>query len=238
MGYIKWVSLGLVTTALLGQQSTITAPGDNNVNVNRNQGTIVQVNVAPPSVTKQLKARVKQGHAWQNLLLPAHEPTPPNACSARMPTPPAALLVVLGGLGAAYCTHTPCVIIATAGDATGPENLLSVSREGSLMRVHAEIFGPDGRIEAAIENNKLLRNPANTFRWSRPDPHTLDVVDDRYRKTLHIKFVNSDTIYVEGIFQDREGRRLIVESDKGIVGKGNVVRGACSGNAGTAFFMQ
>lgn len=236
---MKWVSVGLVATSLLGQHSTITAPGDNNVNVNKNQGTIVQVNVAPPSVTKQLKARVKEGHPWQNLLVPAHEPTPPNACSARMPTPPTDLLVILGGLGAAYCANSPCPIVGTAGDPTGPEDLLSVSREGSLMRVHAEIFGPDGRIEVAIENNKLLRNPANTLRWSRPDSHTLDVVDDRYRKTLHIKFINSDTIYVEGIFQDREGRRLIVESDKGIFGGGFVARGSCSVNArGAAFYMQ
>jgi hypothetical protein len=200
------------------------------VNIANNTGTIIQINnVAPPAVASALKAKAGRNKPWKNLLLPAHEPTPENRCTASIPKE--SLIVVLGGMGTAYCDHSPCPILTSHNGNSPDEDILSVSFDGSELRVHAEVFGPDGRLEVAIGKNELLRNRYNTLRWDHPDPHSLDVVDDRYRKSLSIRFINPHAIYIEGLFYSRAGRALNIQKDKGMIG-GLTITGSCDGNNG------
>ena len=192
-----------------------------NVNVQNNHGLIIQINPAPPATATELKRHVKAGHSWANVILPGKQPSPPPIKSCPPVRPENTLRVILGTYGDYYCTQTLCPIIMTQNrdpkdflqQAQNTETLLSVTREGQSMRVHALLFADDGKIEAAIEDdNRLVRNPNNTFEWRHPNAQTLEVVDDRYRKTLHMEFLNENTLYVDGTFYNRVGDFVRINS--------------------------
>jgi len=192
------------------QNGQIKSNGNQNINVQENNGLIIQTNIGSKGVQRELQRRTGND-SWKNVLLPAKDPVPPNNCGV----PSGALTVILGSFGTAYCSKSDCGIISGMDNLTGgPMSLLSVSRDlhkpDGSMRVHAELFDDKGDIEAAIESNKLLRNPQNTFEWNRPNVHELEVVDNQYRKSLRIRFQNPTTLYVEGIFYDRFHDPLVI----------------------------
>lgn len=228
--WISWLLVAQLVGSAWAQQQT--PPGHHNVNTVNNTGTIIQINVATPDVAATLKSKAGNKKQWRNLLLPANEPTPINSCFASNP-PKGSIIVLLGGMGAASCDQKTCQIISSRNDDLTDEDLLSVSFEGSLLRVHAEIFGPDGKIEAAIEKNQLIRNKSNTLLWNRPDTHSLEITDDRYKKSFSIRFINPHAVYIEGIFYSRQGHKLEVRKDKGII-RGFQFTGFCSNNLSPA----
>ena len=228
------------------------SPSDhNNVHVNNNYGVIVQENVAPPAVAEQLKKNTRKGLAWGNLLLPGDKTSPPLPSSCPKAMPEGALRVILGTYEDVICTNTYCPIITSLNQREGSmdflrpdpqkyqSTLLSITRDKGTMTVHAELFGPDGRIEAAIEDdNRLVRNPTNTFEWRHPDAHTLEVIDDRYNKVLHMEFLNPTTLYIEGTFFNRVGQffRVPQTTDVAVDAHNDHFSGLCSLNVTDTLF--
>lgn len=80
-------------------------------------------------------------------------------------------------------------------------------------KTHALIFDEDGKIVVAIDDSKPHVNKNNAFDWERPDSHTLDVVDQKDQRVLHIRFLNPKAVYVEGIFFNSIGVKIAASKD-------------------------
>lgn len=221
------VAAFIFASILQAQDKKIESHGSGNVNVNDNRGLVIQLNVATPTVSNELKRGAKT-RPWKNLLLPANDPIPANECNI----PPEALTVILGHGLFAYCSKPECHIIMAPDNMGGPPtDILSVKRDPTQrsMSVHVELFDEKGDIEAAVENGKLLRNRQNTIKWIRPNAHELDVVNNQYRKSLHLRFSNPTTLLVEGIFYTRSHDFLMLGGAASPIGSGCL--GESSGTA-------
>jgi hypothetical protein len=219
-------------------QNTVVSKGNKNININNNYGLIIQTNLQASSETKKnLKKELNHPYGvdknWQTILTPGNGTF---RLDPRCGLPSNATVIRLGGGpggSTAWCTADHCVAVSTP-DTT----LLAFVRVGKFLELNAKVFGADGRIVASIENNKLYVNRNNAFRWSRPDAHAIEVIDQQDRKALSVRFVNSHTVVIEGIFFDRAGDRLDISSDqmKSLSESGGItLSGACMNGSGILF---
>ena len=96
--------------------------------------------------------------------------------------------------------------------------LLSIDFKEGKLSLSAEIFGPDGRIIAAIENNEFDLNRLNYFRKRNPDLNTI-IVDDQYNnEVMNLRFFNQNAFRIKGIFQYM-GHKIKID-DESISGDG------------------
>ncbi len=135
--------------------------------------------------------------ALKGLLVPADEPDPPlpESCYRVHPVPPDALRVYLGG-NAGYTTSDQVTVLSVRGT-----DLLDLRRTPNGLAINAKTFSEDGKIIAEIIDNRFYINPNNFFRMEKPDSHSIIVYDTHDRKVLDVRYVNSHSVKVLGIFQ-------------------------------------
>jgi hypothetical protein len=145
--------------------------------------------------------------ALKGLLVPEDEPDPPlpSSCSMVYPVPPDALRVYLGG-NAGYTMADQVVVLTVKGT-----DLLDLRRTSNGLAINAKTFSEDGKIIAEIIDNRFYINPNNFFRIDRPDSHSIIVYDIRDRKVLDIRYINSHSVKVLGIFQVPGAPPLIID---------------------------
>ncbi len=178
--------------------------GEKNQNATTNNGLMIQNNVTVrPAVEKSLrstaKAQLGDDRGWQRILTPSSDPTPQNTCHFA----PNTLQVYLGGGHAGACSADVCKVLVDNNPNADTKTLLEVERKKRLLLISAVVFDEDGKVVAAISDNLPHVNKNNAFDWSRIDDHTFDVVDQKNRHVLHIRYLNKDAIYIEGTFLTR-----------------------------------
>jgi len=219
---LELLAVLFLTGALFAQSSTPKVNGDKNQTAGTNNGVMIQNNI---TITKPVKkALQKQAQVdgaeqgWLRLLTPANDPMPQSSCDSpnsamkalgvtafTMPKDP--LLVLLGNY-AGYCSGDSCSILQDNHPNADDKNLLSVKRKGNSLLLQAVVFDDSGKVVVKLVDDKPHINRNNVFDVKRPDEHTLEVIDQRDRTVLHVRFVNKTTVYVEGIFYTPSGSRL------------------------------
>lgn len=189
----------------LAQTTTLNSHGNGNANVISNYGTIIVRPNISPKVKSQLERAVPRRKNFANILLPGNDTVKANQCA--FSTPKDVLDVELGGGPVIACAVDHCVVLAT-----GDEPILSVTRaQHGFLSLDAKVFGPDGRILATVERNKFYINRNTIFRFERPDVHTLEVIDDRDRTALNVRFLNRHTMRVEGRLYGPGGNLYLID---------------------------
>lgn len=174
-----------------------------------------------------LSTRVLVEPEFSGLLRPSDEPTP----TLRIPIPPNALLVNLGG-NYAFSTRPAHVVLRLAG-----EDVLSVERINGCIALNSRVYGPDGRVVAVIEKNKFTVNPNNFFKIGRPNRFTFIVHNQRGEEAMNVRFANPGHMVVTGTFH-KPGYGVLTVTPSGIRSPRVNITGSILGqNAETDFAL-
>jgi WD40 repeat protein len=211
---MRFALVSLLLASAAAQQSSTQVEGNNDQTAGTNKGVMIQNNITvSKTVEKSLKSSSKMDvgdeQGWLRLLTPAQDQTPPNVCGSS----PNSLMVMLGGGSAGSCDSDSCKILKDGNPTADTKDILSVERRGRSLTINAVVFDEDGKVVAALSKNKPHINKNNVFDWRRPDAHTLDVVDQKNRLVLHVRFMNEKTVYVQGLFFDSQGTKLKIGKD-------------------------
>lgn len=158
-------------------------------------------------------------------LLPGSKPRPqlPPRCD-----PPADAMVVLFGSNAAWGSQFPYTVLDMGG--TKMLAVDKVADKAQLSISVLRIFDDRGTIIARIDDDGFWVAP--DVRRQKPNRSTLVVYDRGDQQALKVEFLNSNTLYVEGIFRDRKGSVVQIIADRLILPRNNTVARNCFG-AGT-----
>ncbi len=231
----RFALVPILFATAFAQDSSTKVTGNKNQTSGTNNGVMIQNNitVAGP-VEKKLKASAKKylgnENGWLRVLTPAHDPSPETSCQIA----PNSLAVFLGGGNASGCHSDVCTILRDTNPNADTKDLLSVERKGRSLAISAVVFDEDGKVVAALSKNRPHVNRNNVFDWMRPDEHTLDVVDQRNRRVLHVRFLNETTVYVEGLFFNSRGMKLKIDKNNLVI-SGPHQTGGISSTGGCAF---
>ena len=80
-----------------------------------------------------------------------------------------------------------------------------MDRIGKNVAVNATILDKSGKVIAIVDKNKTHVNTRNAFQWLRPDPHTIDVIDEFNHHVLYLRFLNPQTIQIKGYLSNSAG---------------------------------
>lgn len=93
---------------------------------------------------------------------------------------------------------------------TIPKPLLSVSMTTKGALVSGQFFDKNGKIVAALKNNKPIINDLNSFDVERPDDSTLVVRDQSNVEVLNIRYLNRSAFAFTGSIRAPDGAEMIV----------------------------
>jgi hypothetical protein len=96
-------------------------------------------------------------------------------------------------------------------------DLLSLRRTSKGLAINARTYSDDGKIIAEIINNRFYINPNNFFRIEKPDTHSLVVYDLQDRKVIDIRYLNSHSVTVLGIFKAPGAPPCIIDENAIII---------------------
>jgi hypothetical protein len=245
---VRLSKLGLFLLFLptaVAQQSSPKTTGNNNQTAGTNNGIMIQLNVrATPDVEKSLKGAAKKElgdeQGWLRILTPAQDPTPPNSCGP-VPNHAKSLTVILGGGAIGACDLDHCGILRDADPNAETTELLSVQRKGMALVVSGVVFDDEGKIVVALKDNQPHVNKNNAFEWTRPDTHTLDVVNQKNQRVLHVRLLNRTTVYIEGLFYNSRGVKVQIGKDRLVLTNPKTnfkidIHNNCSFDAGRAVY--
>jgi hypothetical protein len=173
--------------------------------------------------------KVDLAEELNGLLVPSDEPDPPlpSSCSRLRPVPLDALRVYLGG-NAGFTTSDEITVLNVKGI-----DLLYLRKTSKGLAVRAKTFSEDGKVIAEIVDSRFYVNPNNSFRMEKPDNHSIVVYDLQDRKVMDIRYINSHSVRVLGIFQVPGAPALIVDENQLSFGGAHFVGSCFSG--GTLF---
>jgi hypothetical protein len=154
--------------------------------------------------------RVDRVDALSGLLVPADEPDPPlpSSCSRLHPVPVEALRIYLGG-NAGYAISDEITVLNLKGT-----DVLGLRRTSNRLAINAKTFSEDGKIIVEIVDSRFYVNPNNSFRMDKPDNHEIAVYDLQDRKVLDVRYMNSHSVRILGIFQVQGAPPFIVDENE------------------------
>ncbi len=169
-----------------------------------------------------------------DLLVPADEPDPPlpSSCFRMGGVPPNALRLYLGGnLG--WTTLDEIAVLEIRGI-----DVLDVRRtsQGRGLAINAKTYSDDGKEIAQIVDNRLYVNPHKLLRIERPDNHSIVVYDLEKRKVMDIRYLNSHSVRIQGIFQVPGAPPLVVDENE-MSFDGVHSEGSCYGTSRVMFMF-
>jgi hypothetical protein len=159
------------------------------------------------------------------LLVPSDEPDPPlpSSCYRMGPFPPDALRVYLGG-NVGYTTSDEVSVLNVKGT-----DVIDLRRTSKGLAINAKTFSGDGKVIAEIVDNRFYVNPNNFFRIEKQDSHSLIVHDLQGRKVMDIRYINSHSVSVLGIFQVPGAPPLVVDEKQLTLGPIHLTGSCASG---------
>lgn len=132
----------------------------------------------------------------EGLLIPASDPMPDNDCVRRFRAHGLAphSYFVLFGQSAAVFNRFPHSVLSVD---TTPVLWLSQDKAGHIG-ANLDVM-ENGTLMTQIRDNHFIVNPGAVFHFERADRSTLDVIDQHGTQVLHIRFMNPETISVNGL---------------------------------------
>ncbi len=184
---------------------------------------LVGVFVAAVIQTNAISER-KELLNMHGVLLPAHDPNPPNPCGDI----PADAMAVFYGNSAMYARGKSFSLLEI-----GPTSLLTIDKdETGSAALTADIRSADGKIIARISRSEFTVNPNNILSMKRPDRSSL-IIDDQYGHTvLNVRYLNPKAIKVLGLFYYAPNQAFDIRDDRQVLGGGETFSRGCLGGGG------
>lgn len=130
-------------------------------------------------------------------LIATNEKTPPNDCDHERGLPPDdSLLMLFGSDGIVGWGRGPFVPIRA-----GSCPALTFRREAGGLLVDSFGYDSDGNVVYRIRRNDFEQLLRGFLRARRPDPSTLQIIDEKGRVTLAIRYLNRNAVKVSGVFR-------------------------------------
>lgn len=143
-------------------------------------------------------------------ILPANEPTPASVGQLER----GSVALVLGGN--TIITNNKTVALTVGG-----RPFLSVRvRNGSLF-LSARLVNSNNQPVVRIIDNEFQASPERTFNPKQPDRSSLLVRDEDGQEILNVRFINSQVIRINGIFEIPGQNASIIARDDALVLPGN-----------------
>jgi hypothetical protein len=150
------------------------------------------------------------------LLIPADDATPKTACTPNTPKNDATgagwFFVTIAGGGVFTVTPTDR-LIAISVDGR-PTVVIERSEKGILLDV--DMFNPDGTLAVRIEKNAWTASTAQTFKATKIDTSTLSVVGVHGEELLWVRYMNANTVKINGTFYKIGDPQPVVITDSAI----------------------
>lgn len=161
----------------------------------------------------------KELSALTNRLVPSNESTPPNACGDRY-AEGSGLLILMGGV-TSYVDQFPHTIVSV--DDT-PR--LTVNKKGDFAQISLDVFGPDGKIIASLDDDGFNVRQGSFFKFQRKDKSSLRIVDEYNEEVLNVRYINPKAIWINAILRYPGSKPVIIQGSAG--------DGICTAHAGVA----
>jgi hypothetical protein len=149
-----------------------------------------------------------ENHGW---LLPANDPSPQTACTPDQSKQGDWFFVTVAG-GGVFTAAKNQLAVLTIGD--HPTVLMERGPSGLLIDV--DMLAENGALVVRIERNEWRAVPAQISYADRPDRNTLVVHDRAGKEIFWLRYMNSNTVKIRGIFHKLGNPTPIVISDDNI----------------------
>lgn len=163
-------------------------------------------------------AREKNLTKLQNVLIPADEPTPPNPCSTHI-SPAENGLFIMTGQTTSYVDRFPHTVISV-----DEQPRLTVNRKDKNAQISLDVFGPDGKIIANLDDDGFTVRQGSFFKFRRNDESSLRIVDEYNEEVLNVHYVNPHVIWLNAI--------LRYQGSEPVIFRGSAGGGICTAHAG------
>lgn len=159
------------------------------------------------------------------LLIPAHDPSSKNTC----PIPRGAITVEMGTNTAFWIGESFTVI------SFGDFHLMDVKKsQGHIIISLLRIFDDKNNIILRYGGLRPWKSPE--VRIERPDKSTIQVFDHNDREVLNLRFKNSSTLSIRGVFRKPDSPPVYIDDAGMHVGHGIEINGTCIGSKNTFIF--
>lgn len=159
----------------------------------------------------------------RGFLVPDNNPSPTNNCGK---IPSNAVTLYFGG-SAAWTTNTFFNLVTI-----NHEHLLSIENTSNGLLINAVLRDEKGEVVARITKNVFQAKKNNKYESQSPDTHTIQVIDDKNRLILYVKYLNPKAIKALGIFQYPNHDPVIIDEDNQMLGRVQMAGGVCFEIAG------
>lgn len=156
---------------------------------------------------------------WSGALIAADDPTPQTSCGT---PPPDGMQIRLG----------PDTVIARGKGPFTPARVgtcpaLTLKRTPSGLAINAFGYDSDGNVVYRLADNRFEMIIRGFLKLERPDKSTLRLVDDVQREMLLVRFVNRNTLIVQGIFRCSDTPPVAIGDTRIVIGKSRITRPSC-----------
>jgi hypothetical protein len=90
-----------------------------------------------------------------------------------------------------------------------------LNKQEDKLSLDVDLFDEDGNIAVKIIRNEfhLMANSKVSYQERRKDRSEITVHDNKDREMLYIKYANSKTVFIRGIFHSSEGTSAVIDDD-------------------------
>ena len=124
------------------------------------------------------------------------------------------------GRTASYVDQFPHTVVEVDGHPR-----LTVNRKDKNAQISLDVFGPDGKIIAALDDEGFTVRQGSFFKFVHPDWSSLRIVDEYNEEVLNVRYVNPKAIWINAILRYPGSNPVIAGSDS---------KGICTAHAGQA----
>lgn len=142
-------------------------------------------------------------------LLPGTDPLPKTACTPDPNMQQGDWLFVTVAGGGVFTISKQKIVVLTIGD----HPTIIMERGPSGLMLDVDMFNENGKRAVLIEQNDWRAIPGRFSYLKRPDPHTLVVYGENDREMLWVRYMNSKTVKIKGVFHKMGETMPIIISD-------------------------
>lgn len=158
----------------------------------------------------------------RRFLIPAKDVISSKVCHS---LPSSAIVAYFGG-SVGYSTRTSFNLLRIDN-----ENVISIDRTSDGLQVNATLRDSKGNEVASIKKNIFTAMPTAEYEPQSPDPHTIQVFNQKDEIVLFVRYSNDNAIKVFGTFGRRNSTPIIINEAQQVVGNSN-----CFGEMSEAIF--
>lgn len=108
----------------------------------------------------------------------------------------------------------------------GKEDELSAKVKNNQLYIDANIYTSEGKKAVGIKSNDTVVFSDLAYTTKNPDASTLEIRDSKGDLVLHIRYVNSQLIKIQGDFYTVNKGRVKIDEEKTTYGKNGQLKGA------------